>query len=114
MLSHGLVPSCRTKGARMSFKHALLAKMNTALNAVNLHALPLHEYRNMKTTYKGPVWTSPPIPDAAVEYLQWSNPELLSLEARYANHPASSHTQWNREVLQAAIDLKNFRGDNHY
>jgi len=104
----------RRPGAQMSFKHALLAKANSALNAINLHALPLHEYRNMKTTYKGPVWTPPALPDSAMEYLQWSNPSLAALENRYANHPASSHTQWNSEILKAQIDLKNFRGDNHY
>ncbi|HJS45954.1 MAG TPA: class I SAM-dependent methyltransferase [Rhizomicrobium sp.] len=98
----------------MSFKHALLAKANSALNAFNLHALPLHEYRSMKIAYKGPVWTPPALPNSEIEYLQWSNPSLLSLENRYANHPASSHTQWNSEILQAQIDLKNFRGDNHY
>jgi SAM-dependent methyltransferase len=92
----------------------MLAKANGVLNAVNLHALPLHEYRNMMITYRGPTWTPPSLPDTAIEYLQWSNPDLRVLESRYANHPAASHTQWNREFLEAQIDLKNFRGDNHY
>ena len=98
----------------MSFKKALLAKANGILNAVNLHALPVHEYRNMKTTYRGPVWTPPSLPEPAKNYLQWSNAGLLDLEKRYANHPASSHTQWNSQILKAEIDLANFRGDNHY
>jgi hypothetical protein len=98
----------------MSVKHALLARANKILNAVNLQALPLHEYRNMKVTYKGPVCTPPSLPDAAVDYLHWANPSLLSLERRYEGHPASSHTQWNSDALKAEIDLMNFRGDNHY
>ena len=98
----------------MSIKRTFLAAANSILNAVNLHALPVHEYRNMRTVYRGPQWTPPPLPDTAVQYLQWSNSSLVDLENRYKNHPASSHTQWNREALQAGIDLKNFRGDNHY
>ena len=98
----------------MSFKRALLANANRALNAINLHVLPLYEYRGMLSTYRGPTWTSPPLPDGAIDYLSWSNPKLRALEDRYANHPASSHTQWNRAGLEAQMDLKNFRGDNHY
>jgi SAM-dependent methyltransferase len=109
-----LISTILSPGALMSFKRAVLATANSMLNVVNLHALPLYEYRNMKTTYRGPTWAPPPLPHDAIEYLQWSNPDLLSLENRYVNHPASSHTQWNREGLKAAIDLKNFRGDNHY
>ncbi len=37
----------------MSIKKTLLKKVNSVLNAVNLHALPVHEYRTMLTTYKG-------------------------------------------------------------
>jgi hypothetical protein len=98
----------------MSFKKQLLANANKVMNAVNLHALPLHEYRNMIVTYRGPTWAPPSLPDTAVQYLQWSNPALRVLENDYAKHPAASHTQWNRETLEAQVDLKNFRGDNHY
>ena len=98
----------------MSLTRTLLAGANSVLNAVNLHALPAHEFREMRTKYRGPTWTPPLLPEASLQYLQWSNPDLLALESRYKNHPAASHTQWDRAKLQAQIDLKNFRGDNHY
>lgn len=98
----------------MSLKKSILGNANSVLNAINLHLLPLYEYRNMKATYRGPVSISPPLPQIALEYLRWSQPDLISLENRYDGHPASSHTQWNREILEKEIDLKSFRGDNHY
>ena len=68
----------------------------------------------METTYKGPTCVPPPLSAEAREYLQWTNPKIGELEARYLGHPASFHTHWNSDALKSTIDLQNFRGDNHY
>jgi SAM-dependent methyltransferase len=103
-----------TVDIEMSFRRTLLEGVNKALNPLNVHVLPLHEYKSIRSSYSGPQWTAPPLQAEVVQYLNWDNPALEDLHRRYAGHPASSHSQWNSDTLRKSIDLLNFRGDNHY
>jgi SAM-dependent methyltransferase len=98
----------------MSFRRAVLEKLNVPLNGLGVSLLPLYEYRALHATYRGPQFTPPEIPLEAREWLDWNNPALKDLHRRYAGHPASSHSQWSEGELRQSTDLKNFRGDNHY
>ncbi len=98
----------------MSFRTRALGAANGLLRPLSLRLLREWEYRTMLTTYRGPEWVSPPISPNDLAYLTTDNPRFAMLQRRYAGHPAAAHTQWDEAHLLKDMDLKNFRGENHY
>ena len=98
----------------MSWRKSLLTGANLVLNRMGLHVLAQHEYKAIRSEYRGQAYESPELPSNILEYLRWENPALVELQHRYTRHPAAAHTQWSSEILRKEIDLKNFRADNHY
>lgn len=98
----------------MSWRRKLLQVANSALSPAGVRLLPMYEYHNMLTTYRGQEWNSPALSAADLAYLDVNNPRLADLRRRYAGHPAAAHTQWNEPDILQDMALQNFRGDNHY
>lgn len=98
----------------MSLKRGLLAGVNTVLNSVGVHMMPKYEHEAMRTTWEGPQWAKPSLPQSALNYLTPSNPRISELRDRYRGHPAAAHTQWDEGALLQTLKLDDFRGENHY
>lgn len=58
--------------------------------------------------------SAPDIPEHARDYLVPSNPRLLELRRRYADHPATTASRWSREFVEREVGLGAFRADNPY
>jgi hypothetical protein len=54
------------------------------------------------------------LPDNAADYLNAKNPVLGDLRTRYAQHPATDHSQWDLNYVAINLDLQYFRADNIY
>jgi SAM-dependent methyltransferase len=97
-----------------TWRRRVLDGVNALTNVAGIQVLPLHEYRSIRSAYKGELPPEVPIPEDARAALTMDNPRLGQLRAAYAGHPAAPHTQWSEENLAAGFDLARFRGDNHY
>lgn len=99
----------------MSYLRRALEAGNALLNPLGVRLVPLHEYRSMLATYRGPSWEPPALPQDARAWLRRDNPRLAELQRRYQGHPAAALSNWwTDDALFADLAPEQFRGENHY
>jgi hypothetical protein len=92
--------------------------LNSALRPLDIAVIRrsclLERFKEFDDNYHKGRFIEGHLPEGAVAYLRYDNPQLIEYKRRYEGHPAARHSLWKPERLDNQLNLAHFREDNAY